>query len=501
MEHFPSGSTSRRRMVIIGAAVLAVLFFAVSILLFRRSADPYGGRILNNVIVGDVCVGGMTKKEAKAALQDMKADFETQDMVLRLPTSEYRMSPANTGVRLDVKATVNAAFAYGRSGTKDENHEIYLASEKTPHWITLTDCLNLDESKLQALVDNAAQACLDLYEEPSYRMEGQMPDLTDETLDENTAVPTLILHTGSGSYVLDTADTMEKILWAYNCHSFTVDIPYMKRQDTPEPMDLKALGAKINIDPTNFSMDKKTLEVIPGAFGCGFNVTAARRAMMKAGENEEVRIPMKLIAPEVGRQEAPFQDILGFCETPHGDTVNRNINMTLACEKINGLILQPGDTLSYNELLGQRTEAAGYKPAPAYSGTNLINTPGGGICQVSSTLYLASMYAELTALERVSHGFKPHYMQPGTDATVSWPYPDLKLQNNLDFPVKIKAEVTQDKTRVWILGTELRDYDVKVEVSVGSYAPTYIRSYLCKYDKETGEQISREFLSTSSYLD
>lgn len=492
---------SKRLAVIVGALALAALFLAFSILFFCNSADPYGGRILNNVIVGDVCVGGMTKKEAKAALQDMKEDYESQDMVLYMQGSEYHLSPAETGVKLNVNAAVNAAFAYGRSGTNAENHEVFLASEAETYWVPLADCLNLDENKLRTALDGAAQACLDLYADPSYRVEGQVPDLTDETLDENTPLPTLILHTGSSSFLLDTDDALEKVLWAYNCHSFRVDIPYLKRQNTPEPMDLKALGEKVNIEPVNFTMDKKTLEVVPGAFGCGFNVTAARRTMMTVGENEEVRIPMKLIAPEVNREDAPFQDVLGFCETPHGQTVNRNINMTLACSKIDGLILQPGESLSYNELLGQRTEAAGYKPAPAYSGTSLINTPGGGICQVSSTLYLAAMYAELTATERVSHGFKPHYMAPGTDATVSWPYPDLKLQNNLDFPVKIKAEVTYDKTRVWILGTELRDYDVKVELSTRSESPTYIYSYLCKYDRQTGEQLSKDFLSISSYLD
>lgn len=491
-----------KRVVI--CALLAVFFLlctCLSVYFFRQSADPYGGRILNNVVAADLSLGGMTKKEAKAALKEIKADLESTDMELVLPGLTLHFTPKETGATLDVDKALKMAFAYGRDGSREENHGAFLASRSEVYRLDLSECLRFRSGALEALVAGAAENCRNLYEEPSYEVVGQMPDLTREDLEDTVPTPTVIFRNGRSSLALNETEALNALLWAYSCRSFRVEFPNLPVLQKPEPLDIKAIGAQINIPAVNFVIDKETMEIIPGSFGCGFHVTTARRAVMKAGDGEEVTIPMTLHAPEINRKEAYFQDILGFCETPHGDTVNRNINMTLACEKINGLILQPGDTLSYNELLGQRTEAAGYKPAPAYSGTNLINTPGGGICQVSSTLYLASMYAELTALERVSHGFKPHYMQPGTDATVSWPYPDLKLQNNLDFPVKIKAEVTQDKTRVWILGTELRDYDVKVEVSVGSYAPTYIRSYLCKYDKETGEQISREFLSTSSYLD
>lgn len=487
------------------AAALALCVMAVSIILsiyfFKTSADPYGNRILNNVVVGDVCVGGMTKKEAKEALSQLCADYAQQDMVLNLPGVSLRLSPEETGTQLRVKDAVNAAFAYGRNGTAEENRAAFENSRENPYWVDLTQLLHFKEGALEALVAKAQQACRDLYAEPTLVMRGQMPDLTREDLDETTQLPEVDIYTGRSSLALDAEDTLQKILWAYNCHSFTVDIPQLAKDRTPEPMDIKKAAETVNIAPVDFTVDKSTLQIVPGAFGCAFDVTAARRAVMKAGEDENITIPMQLKMPAVPREEAYFQDILGYCETPHGTTFNRNTNMKLACGKINNLVLQPGDSLSYNELLGQRTEAAGYLPAPAYSGTSLIQTPGGGICQVSSTLYLASMYAELTALERVSHGFKPHYMEPGTDATVSWPYPDLKLQNNLDFPIKIKAEVTETQVRVWIMGTEIRDYDVKIETRIQSSHPTYISSYLCKYDKETNEQISKEYLSISSYLD
>ena len=162
------------------------------------------------------------------------------------------------------------------------------------------------------------------------------------------------------------------------------------------------------------------------------------------------------------------------------------------------MVLEPGETLSYNATLGERTKEAGYQAAPAYSGVDLVDTLGGGICQVSSTLYLCSLYAGLETVERVSHGFPASYMPVALDATVSWGAPDLKLRNNLDYPVKIVAEERDEFVRVWIMGIESRDYYVRMAFS--SSSDGYGRSYICKYDRQTGESLSREHCAFSSYL-
>lgn len=485
-------------------ALLAVFFLlcaCLSVYFFRQSADPYGGRILNNVVAADLSLGGMTKKEAKAALKKFKADLESTDMELVLPGLTLHFTPKETGATLDVDKALKLAFAYGRDGSREENHGVFLASRSEIYHLDLSECLRFRSGALEALVAGAAEACRNLYEEPSYEVVGQMPDLTREDLEDTVPTPTIIFRNGRSSLALNETEALNALLWAYGCRSFRVEFPNLPVLQKPEPLDIKAIGQQVNIAPVNFVMDKKTMEVIPGSFGCTFHVTTARRAVMKAGAGEEVVIPMTLQAPEINRQEAYFQDILGFCETRHGTNVNRNVNLSIAIDKLNGLILEPGEELSYNALLGQRTEAAGFRPAPAYSGTNLVNTPGGGICQVSSTLYLASMYAELTATERISHGFKPSYMAAGTDATVSWPSPDLKLMNPTDYPVKIKANLTDTHVQIWIMGTETRDYDVKIETSIQSESPTYIRSYIAKYDKVSGERLSRDFLAYSAYLD
>lgn len=477
-------------VIILLALMLGSVLMLCGFRFLEKANDPYEARILPNVIAGDTNLGGMSRKEAKKVLTQMGKDYASADMLLKLPGFTGVITPEDSGVHLDVQKALDAAYGYGRQ----------TPASGQPCYLDMTEFLQFREESLNARLDALALECRDGFQAAGYEVIGQMPDLTREDLDETTPLPVIKFYTGRSAPVLDTQTAMEKLLWAYGCHRFEAEVPSSGQSEAPTPLDIKAIAAQVNIAPVNFDVDRKTLDIIPGAFGCAFHVTTARREVLKAGPDAEVTIPMTLVSPEVGREDAYFQDVLGYCETPHSTNASRNNNLKMACSRINGLVLKPGQTLSYNELLGQRTEAAGYLPAPAYSGTNLVNTPGGGICQVSSTLYLASMYAELTALERISHGFKPTYMEAGTDATVSWPNPDLKLQNPHDFPIRIRAEVTDDKVMVWIYGCETRDYTVKITTSAQSSSPTYIASYLVKLDKN-GNQISKDFLAYSSYMD
>ena len=163
--------------------------------------------------------------------------------------------------------------------------------------------------------------------------------------------------------------------------------------------------------------------------------------------------------------------------------------------------MQPGEEFSYNATLGQRTRENGYLPAGAYSGTALVQSVGGGICQGSSTLYLACLYADLEIVFRINHGYTSTYIDPGLDATVNWGGPDYQFRNNTHFPIQLKAEVSDGYMKMWILGTEERDYYVKMDTEVTYGADTiYAKSYKCKYDRQTDELISRELEARSNYM-
>lgn len=143
---------------------------------------------------------------------------------------------------------------------------------------------------------------------------------------------------------------------------------------------------------------------------------------------------------------------IGTFTTNTTSNEKRNTNVKLAAKAINGIVLQPGEEFSFNNRVGERTEAKGYKAAAAYNNGEVVQEIGGGVCQVSSTLYNAVVKAGLKTTMRRSHTFEPSYVTPGTDATVSWGGPDYKFVNNSSAAIGIRASYYNQTCTVSIYG-------------------------------------------------
>jgi Uncharacterized vancomycin resistance protein len=187
-----------------------------------------------------------------------------------------------------------------------------------------------------------------------------------------------------------------------------------------------------------------------------------------AGIGEQVIVPLTMTEPEVTAEQLSallFRDLLGAQMTYYsGSTAERINNIRLAASKLDGVVLLPGETFSYNDTVGQRTVDAGFQIAKAYSDGQEVDELGGGICQVSSTLYGATMYARLKTVTRQNHYFKVGYLDYGLDATVSWRQPDFRFKNNREFPIKLAAYLNEDESSlvVEIWGTDLDGITVRL---------------------------------------
>lgn len=485
----------------IGTAIAAAvaLACALGIPAVTRIMDPYNGQIVSDVSVGGVEIGGLTKGEAKKALQaafgeqfsqkTMEINFSEAGTVLeklniRYPANSLLISPEESHAKLDAAAAVKAAYALGRTD---------LDGSRT---MSLLPYLGLDEAAIRSVADSYAQQLAQLYQDSSYTIQGTAPDVTN--YDESTPCQTVTLFRGYPGIEIDADALYAEILEGYNTGSFAVSYQGTVSAKKPVSPDLEGLWEQTRLAPENPSVDLTSYQVIPGVHGYEFDLAEARQQFQNLAYGESALISLHYTDPEIADEDAYFQDVLGHCETPHGDNENRNGNLRKACGMLDGLVLQPGQELSYNEALGPRTKELGWLPAPAYSGTKLVDSPGGGICQVSSTLYLASVYSELTIVERRNHGYPVSYIPLGMDATVSWGFADLKIRNDSPMPVKIQAEESDGYVRISILGTETRDYDVEMSYTVGG---RYVRTYMSKIDKETGEVISKEPYALSGYID
>ena len=516
------------KVLILIAAVLLTFITAVGGYIgIRLATDPYENRILNNVTVAGVNIGGMTRKEAEAALHGATAStFSQQDMVVSLPHDTIILSPADTGAELNVRCAVRAAYIYGRWGSKAEQQAAYTASADTEYTVDVSKYLRLDEDFIREQLSAYASKYETTRTQYTYHLEGKMPMLEEENFDAAAPCQTLEITLGTPSLGLDMEEIYYSILTAYSRNQFQVSVEDIDPAARPDPVDLNALLETYHIAPVDAGLDMENYCPIPGVYGYTFNMEEAQKIVDAADYGETVSIPMEYVEPEIKQDEVYFRDVLGQCKTPHTGNENRNENLRIACSKINELILQPGEEFSYNDTLGPRTRENGYKPAPAYSGTVLVDSYGGGICQISSTLYYCTLLSDLEIVSRINHGFPVGYIDLGMDATVSWGNPDFKFKNNTNFPIRLEAWVENGYVNIRILGTIEKDYYVQMEYEIvggadpsttyQEYGPDegyydgqvispgtvghYVVTYRCKYDRETDDLISRDFEARSNYM-
>ena len=340
----------------------------------------------------------------------------------------------------------------------------------------------------------------------------------------------LTITLGKPQYGLDTEILYQQVLEAYNSGIMTVEGTCSQLE--PEMPDLDALYAQSYVAPVDAAMDPETFEITPETYGYHFDLEGAKASLAQSGYGQCLQFAFVKIPPAVTAQDLSsklFCDVLGSAQTPYKgkDTNNRNTNLAIACEAINGLVLLPGESFSYNDTLGERTADKGYKEAPSYVGGLTVDTLGGGICQVSSTLYYSTLFADLEILERHNHGYISDYIDMGMDATVTWDGADLRFSNNTNYPIRIEAWRAEGYVNVRILGTDERDYYIKMtykvvestpydtvyeempadnekgykdgDVIVTPYKGYIVRAYKEKYSKATDELISRELESYNVY--
>ena len=196
-----------------------------------------------------------------------------------------------------------------------------------------------------------------------------------------------------------------------------------------------------------------------------------------------------------------FRDVLGTYTTKCAGPWGRHQNIKLAAAAINGRIYNPGEEFWYNSAVGQRTAARGYQEAGVYEGGRTTTGIGGGICQVSSTLYYAVLLSDLDIVLRYCHMFNPGYMPIGCDATVSWGGPDFPFRNSRDYPIKIVTSYNDNTNEVTctILGTKVDDHYVVMTnavLGVTDYQTVYQESP----DVAPGEEVIDQYGHTGYYV-
>lgn len=463
---------------------------------------------VDGVTAAGVDLSGMTAEEIKTALEPIAELYETESMTVRIGEQTYSLSPVDTHASLDTDAAADAIL------------------NADPGEFDLSPYLTLDTAYLQGLVEEWDAQYNIPAEATTWTVLGEMPTLAPTA--EEPECQTLVLTKGTPGSILDCDGLYGQILDAYMTRTFEAEAVISEGE--PEIFDVVTVYDQYYIAPVDAVMDMTTFEVTAETWGYGFDVETAQAAWDAAANGEEIHIPFFRIAPETTADALSsllYRDELASYSTKHTSDSNRNNNLKLACKSINGTILFPGQTFSYNGTLGERTAAKGYLAAGAYSNGQVIQEMGGGICQVSSTLYCCVLEADLKVVYRQNHSMTVSYVPLGMDATVDWGNIDFKFQNNTNYPIKILASVSGGYVHIQILGTDEKSYYIEMTnevVETYNYETVYremyadnaegykdgdvisspstgykVNTYKCKYDKESGALISKTKESTSTY--
>lgn len=485
----------RITLLALGSALAIAAVIGLNNLKNKFFATPEDdGKILPNVFVAGIDIGGMTQDEATNALRvSLSSSYSTQDLVVNLPGDSLKLSPDQTGARLDVEAVVKKAYAYGRDGTDAENARTRKEAQTKHHAIALLPYLSLDLPYIYSAVEAFCDSYSIEMTPPTVRLEGTRPEYPrkPENWDEDKKGPykpnlegivhqNLVITLGTPNFILEPGALYDYILDAYSLHNMTVsyEAPALT---APEKVDLEKVFEQFCIVPQDAELDNKTFEVVPEIYGYGFDMETVAALLDSAAYGQTVTVPMDFLMPDITEEALVghlFKDVLAEFTAVYNGTADaaRTKNLHLACEALNGYVIKAGETFSFNLALGPCTTNKGYQTAPTYVGST-ASTLGGGISQISSALYCGALQAGLQITQRHAHAYAVDYTLLGFDAAVTYGSQDLQFVNTTADPIRILVTTDGTKVTVQLLGT--------VEENAPAYTTELKNQVLAIYNPNT----------------
>lgn len=434
--------------LLILAGVLAVVICVYLALCAYAHRDAFW----KNTSVGGVDISGLTTAQAAERLNtELPKNWEGKTLALTGPKGE-RLSIETDGLvePEDLNADLGRA-AYGGHG-KDANFlglgVWYLAQNITREDVAVAPALAYTAQGGQRVEELLTQAARE------WNVSGK-----DTVCRYGQDAITLVKGRTDVKVQADhTRNAITQAL-ATGGDEVTVSVATM----APAELDFDSVYNEIFAAASAAYLDKETGEIVPSVTGKSFDVQTARAALDAAEEGEIVRVALDLTVPSPTTEELEailFRDILGEASTRVTGTADRRMNVGVAADFLNGHIVYPDEEFSFNQICSPYTVDNGYGKATAYVNGLSKDTVAGGICQASSTLYWATLKANLETVERSAHRYEPSYIRGGLDATVYGDYGDeggldFRFKNTSGQPIKLEAHMDEkNNLHVLIHGTD-----------------------------------------------
>lgn len=508
-----------RKKINKGLIITAIVLTAIAIAMVTFALiNKLNTNVYSNVYINGINVGSMTEAQVVEVVKKLGEQFKEKDVTIKHENSiVMELMPDTIDMCIDEQATVKRIMEYGRTENLVLNNITIL---KTMFKKAIIDPVYFySEAKLTNISAEITSGIEGRVQDDSYR------------LDEETY--TLVITKGKSGKDIVVEEFKADILAALK-NDIITEYNLELEERKPKTLDVDVVYAKISRQAKDAYVDETVKPIVyhKHEMGISFNKEDLREVLNKTENQQEGKIiNFKLTStePKVKIQDITkdiYKDKLAsYTSSYSSSTSNRASNVVLGAKMLNGTIVMPGETFSFNKVMGDcGLSSRGFKPAAVFKGGKTVQEVGGGICQISSTLYVSVLYANLEIVSRSNHALPVGYVPVSLDATVYYPFLDFKFKNTREYPIKIVATTTSSrKLTVAIYGTkEDKEYDVELTSWVTSSVPSKVeeqkdsslakgktkiiqagtagyKSVAYKTVKYNGKVISKVMLSQDSY--
>ena len=474
--------------------VISIIIVFITILLFSTVfafANINNEKIISGVKIEGIEVSGLSKEEAKAKIETAYSEKINQNIELKYQEFDSELNPTLMEVKYDIESAIDQAYALGRDSNIFVNNYNILGTLIGKRDINVNMSINEDVTK--QTIEDIGTNLPGILTQPSYSVEGDKLTITR----------------GKEGVVLNTDELLAQtkdILNDINIKDPIIEIPVETK--APDDIDIDKIHSEVYKEVKDAYYTKDPFTVYPEVEGVDFDVEKAKQ-IISAEVKDEYVIDLIITKPKVtidqiGTEAFPDQ-LSTFTTRYDASDKDRTTNLVLACQKINGKVVMPGATFSYNEALGPRTVSAGYKNAKIYSSGEVIDGIGGGICQISSTLYNSALMSDMEIVSRRNHQFVTSYVGAGRDATVVYGSTDFKFKNTRKYPIRIVASAKSGIATVSIYGIKEADREYTYSFSTKTistipYTTKYVEDSTLTPGKEVVKQKGANGLVTETYM-
>lgn len=468
-----------------------LVFIAIIVLIITFSIftvyNANNDNIASGIYIKNVDVSNLSKDEAKEKISSYINENLPENIALKHNDYETSIPLSSLNLSFDIDSAVDSAYSIGKNENILKNS--FQAIKTMFTHTNIEPSYSIDLEQLETSLKDISSKLPDTVKESGYYIEGKNLIITPGSEGNIVNVSQMVSYIKNGLANLTLKDRV-------------LDIATVVEQ--PSKINIDKIYEEIYKDPVDAYYTQEPYAVFPSENGMDFaNSLDEAKAMLEEPKDEYV-IPLKILYPNVTTNmigTEAFPDLLSTYSTKYSTRdKDRTTNLQLAANKINGTVLMPGEIFSYNQVVGERTIAAGYKEAPIYVSGEVVDGLGGGICQITSTLYNAVLYANLGIVSRSNHQFVPSYVTASRDATVVYGAIDFKFKNTRDYPIKITCSVSNGIATFNIYGLRNdNEYDVEISSRVTGTTANAIYSEAYRILKQNGQVIKSELLSRDTY--